>query len=137
MVAALNGRRNRLPHLVGSVEGWVIGRGQDWGGTVGLELLQLLQGLVVGAIYRALVTDQEGETVAHVAQFFKDEGQAAVVVHAGELLVDLLLAAGHFLVEQVGFDGEQTAETPTGDGQDLDQVGFDAGLGLELVHEVG
>jgi hypothetical protein len=99
--------------------------------------LQLLQCLVVGAIYRAFVTDQEGEAVAHVAQLFKDEGEAAVVVHAGDLLVDLLLAAGHFPVKQVGFDGQKAAQTPSGDGHDLDQVGFDAGLGLELVHEVG
>jgi hypothetical protein len=36
----------------------------------------------------------------------------------------------------MGLDGEEAAEAPTGDGHDVDQVGFDGGLGLELIHEV-
>jgi hypothetical protein len=67
----------------------------------------------------------------------KDEGQAARIVYFFEVTIDLLPAAGQLHLKQVGFDGEEAAETPTGDGHHLDQVGFDAGLGLELVREVG
>jgi hypothetical protein len=38
-----------------------------------------------------------------------------------------------FQVKQVGFDGEEAAKTPTGDGHDVDQVGFDGVVGLEVV----
>jgi hypothetical protein len=66
----------------------------------------------------------------------KGPGQAIVWFQVGELSIDLLLAADEFHVKQVGLDGKEAAEAPTGDGHDVDQVGFDGGLGLELIHEV-
>jgi len=53
------------------------------------------------------------------------------------VVVKVLFALEHFELDLTGFDAEQAAEPPTGDGHLFDQVGFDGGLGLELVAVIG
>jgi len=103
----------------------------------GLKKVQLLEGLVVRAIESALVADQQGEGLSAVGEPLKDPGQAIVIVyiaiHLIEGLLDVPGMAQHFVGQKVGFDGTDAAQAPAGDGHGLDQLHFDAGLGIELV----
>jgi hypothetical protein len=68
----------------------------------------------------------------------KGKGQAILLFHYFwfEPTFDFISPIEDFQVKQVGFDAEEAAEAPTGDGHDIDQVGFDGGVGLELVYEI-
>jgi hypothetical protein len=99
-----------------------------------LQGLQLFEGPVMGAIQGAFVAHQQGEGLAVIGEFLKDPGDAIVVVHIGELVVDVFVAAHEFGVERVRFDAADAAETPAGGCHRFDQFGFEGGLGVELVH---
>jgi hypothetical protein len=68
-----------------------------------------------------------------VGQLLKDEGQAIVIAHIRELLLHILFAAYHFVIQKPGLDGTDTVQAPAGGGQGHDQIAFDAGCGLKVV----
>jgi hypothetical protein len=102
----------------------------------GLKDLQLFEGPVIGAIESALVADHQGEALAVIGEPLEDPSQAIDVVHVGELLVDVLGAAQHFVGQQNGFDVTDAAQAPAGGDHGLDQFLLDAALGIEL-NDVG
>jgi hypothetical protein len=98
-----------------------------------LQGLQLFERPVMGAIQGAFVANQQGEGLAVIGQLLKDPGDAIVVVHVGELGVDVFIPAHEFCAEHVGFDPADAAEAPAGGGHRFDQFRFEGGLGVELV----
>ncbi len=68
----------------------------------------------------------------------KDVGKAILRFHdlfLGQTF-DLIFRVEDFQVKVVGFDGEEAAKAPARDGHDVDEVGFDGGLGSEVVYKV-
>jgi hypothetical protein len=53
-----------------------------------------------------------------------------------EVIGEISFIFGKVVIENVGFDGGEAADAPTGEGEGFDEFGFDRGGGVELV-EVG
>ncbi len=100
------------------------------------EIFEGFEGAVEGASVARLVTVEGGEDAGIVAQGAEGQGGAGLVVADLELLLDEVLAAGHFEVEEGAFEGGGAVHAPPG-GDELDDEGlFDDVGGLEVV-EVG
>jgi hypothetical protein len=90
----------------------------------------------VDAIEGSFVANEERGAAGVVGEFLEYEGDAVLDDGLGELLDDILFAPDKFHLIDARFNCGETAETPAGGGHGVDELGFNVGLGTELI-EVG
>jgi hypothetical protein len=74
-----------------------------------------------------------GQAALVVGHVLEGPGQTAIGIHVLVVLIEAGLEFQDFIAEHVGLDGDDAAETPTGNGQAVDQIALDAAVGLEVV----
>jgi hypothetical protein len=98
---------------------------------------QGLESALAGAAVAGFVAADGGEGLGLVgAEGAKGEGGAGVGVADLEFLVDLRLLAGHFEVEEGGFDVAEAVQAPAGGDVLVEEAEFDGG-GWPKLEEVG
>ena len=96
--------------------------------------VELFEGPIVGAGEGGFVADDHGKGVAGVREVLKGPSELGVrLEQVGRELADLFDGV---VLEEVGFDGGESAEAPTGRREGFDEFGLESGGGLELL-EVG
>jgi len=81
-----------------------------------LEHGQLLESPVVGAVQRAFVANQQGQTLRVVGYLAEYVGESVVIGFVCGLVVHVVAAALEFGAEQGGLDRADAAQAPAGYG---------------------
>jgi hypothetical protein len=104
--------------------------GLSGGGSLGLELAEVLVSAVVDAVEAGFVAGGEVERAQLVGKALEGECQLDGAVAVRELPLDLGPAAGGFGVEQGGLDDHEAAHAPTGGDHLVDHIGLDGRHGM-------
>ena len=101
-----------------------------------LEEIELSCGAIVGSGEGGFVADEEVQGAAAVGEVAEGEGYTVLVFDSFELPGKTDAGLLHFVFEHAGFDRADAAEAPAGDGEGLNELGFD-GVGGVIAVEVG
>lgn len=98
----------------------------------GSEREEPFEGSIIGEIEQALLTQdrRQGGAARETVEY---PGEAHVRAGVLEGRFDLFAAGLEFMGKKIRFDGGEAVEMPTGRGHDGDDVGFEGGLGTELL----
>lgn len=100
------------------------------------EEAEIEEGTLAGLAEAGFVAIEEVEAVGMIGQSFKGHGLTGRLIEAAEFGVEIGVLALHFEIEGSGFNGPETALTPLGDDDLLNEIGFDAVARLEA-KEIG
>lgn len=82
------------------------------------------------------VAQEQGECGGAVGEAAEEPGEVVFILDFGEILGEVFFGEDALVFQELGFHGRGAAKAPAGDGDGVDQLGFDRVGRLEAV-EVG